>query len=300
MAPQGSLNIGVVGVSDGWSSKRLTEAVRKKTGSAVFIEMDKVGVDITTGEVFFGDLNLASLDALIIKKVGAAYSYSLIDRMEILRFLHSRGVRIFSPPAGIMKAMDRLSCTLTLRGGDIPMPPTVVTESIDVATKAVSDFGRAVCKPIYTSKARGMRVIEAGNGVRDAVRDFQAEGNALMYIQKMIDLPGQDLGLVYLGGEYVATYARVGSGESWNTTTRSGGKYQPYEPSPEVIELGRRAQSLFGLDFTCVDIAEIESGPVVFEVSAFGGFRGLKEAHSIDAAAMYVDYVLKQLEGVTA
>ena len=42
-------------------------------------------------------------------------------------------------------------------------------------------------------------------------------------------------------------------------------------------------------------MAETEDGPVVFEVSAFGGFRGAKEGLGIDIADRYVDYVLKQL-----
>jgi ribosomal protein S6--L-glutamate ligase len=34
---------------------------------------------------------------------------------------------------------------------------------------------------------------------------------------------------------------------------------------------------------------------MVFEVSAFGGFRGLSEARSIDAAKEYTDYVINTL-----
>ena len=56
------------------------------------------------------------------------------------------------------------------------------------------------------------------------------------------------------------------------------------------------ALTLFALmAITCVDVAETDDGPMVFEVSAFGGFRGLKEANSIDAAGLYVDYVLDRV-----
>jgi ribosomal protein S6--L-glutamate ligase len=89
------------------------------------------------------------------------------------------------------------------------------------------------------------------------------------------------------------------SGEgAWNTTIHSGGRYEAYVPAPEVIEIARRAQQPFGLDFTSVDIAETEHGPVVFEVSAFGGFRGLLEGLGIDAAGMYADYAIRALATV--
>jgi ribosomal protein S6--L-glutamate ligase len=34
----------------------------------------------------------------------------------------------------------------------------------------------------------------------------------------------------------------------------------------------------------------------VFEVSAYGGFRGAHEGIGVDAAGLYVDYVLNELE----
>jgi ribosomal protein S6--L-glutamate ligase len=138
-------------------------------------------------------------------------------------------------------------------------------------------------------------VIEAGPGVRDRVAAFKDRGNQVMYIQQMVAHPGSDLGVAFLGGDYLATYARQGSGTSWNTTTRSGGKYAPHKPSQEVLDLAWKAQDLFGLDFTCVDVVESPDGPMVFEVSAFGGFRGLLEANGIDAAALYTDYVLARI-----
>ena len=88
---------------------------------------------------------------------------------------------------------------------------------------------------------------------------------------------------------------RVSQTDSWNTTILSGGKYESYQASRELIDLGFRAQQPFNMDFTTVDVALTDEGPIVFEVSAFGGFRGAKEGIGIDAANSYVEYVLKML-----
>ena len=108
-----------------------------------------------------------------------------------------------------------------------------------------------------------------------------------MYIQQAVDLRGQDLGVCFLDGEYLGTYARRkadGPSAAWSTSTVSGGRYAAFDPPADVIELARRAQEPFGLDFTCVDVALTEAGPYIFEVSAFGGFRGLLAARGIDVA----------------
>lgn len=289
------MKIGVIGTEGGWSSEKLAETVAEKTGGErVLINMEDVRLDLPSGKAYYNGHTLNDFDALMIKKIGARYSPDLLDRLEVLRYLSERGLKIFSSPYSILRALDRLSCTISLQLNDIPMPPTTITESVDQALVAVKQYGEAVFKPLYTSKARGMFVLKDGSDAREAIEKYCAEF-PIMYIQKTIDLGELDLGIAFLGGEYLTTYSRCKTNGAWNTTTASGGKYKAYEPSPEIIELARKAQEPFNLDFTCVDVAITPDGPYVFEVSVFGGFRGIQETSGIDAAARYVDYVMERI-----
>jgi ribosomal protein S6--L-glutamate ligase len=177
------------------------------------------------------------------------------------------------------------------------MPPTEVTESVRSGVAAVRRFGNVVVKGLYSTKARGMLLLSAREPeLEEKLTAFQAADNPMLYIQKRLELPGRDLGVMFLGGKYLASYARVKSGDAWNTTIHSGGHYEPHEPSAAIIELARRAQALFDLDFTGVDLVETEQGPMVFEVSAFGGFAGLRDGPQVDAAARYADYVIERCQ----
>ena len=291
------LKIGVVGIPGKWSTEILADHLERLTGFRLVIDMAHTHLDLENNHLFFNDQDLCQLDALIIKKISAQYSPNTLDRLELLRVAAASGTRIFSSPERTMRLINRLSCTVTLRNAGIPMPPTLITEDINAATDAVMKFGTAVFKPLYSTKAQGMCVIENGNRqqIMEQVEQFKVN-NAMMYVQQKVSLPGKDLGLVFLGGQYLGTYARVSSGESWNTTIQDGGKYAAYTPSQEIIALGHRAQSLFNMDFTTVDIAESDMGPIVFEVSAFGGFRGSMEGMGIDAAERYAQYVLDKIK----
>jgi tetrahydromethanopterin:alpha-L-glutamate ligase len=293
-----ALKIGVVGVTDGWSSQRLADALEQKTGFKLLIDLAGVVCDLDRHKAYYRGFDLTGLDGLVIKKIGPAYSPELLDRLELLRLIESWGVRIFSKPDNIIRVLNRLSCTASLAMAGIPLPPTVITEDLNGCEKAIRDFGVSVLKPLYSSKARGMVLVDPTNGLNEDLANFKASGNQIIYAQKRLNLPGQDLGLVFLGGEYLATYARVAGSGSWNTTRRAGGRYAAHEPSPEIIALAQKAQAVFGLDFTSVDVAETDEGPVIFEVSAFGGFRGLLEGNGIDAAKAYTGYILKELEHV--
>jgi ribosomal protein S6--L-glutamate ligase len=290
--------IGVIGIPGKWSTETLADAVERQTGFRLVIDMADVSLNLTDGTLYAGGHNLCELDALIVKKISAVYSPSTLDRLELLRVAEQAGVRVFSPAQSMLRLIDRLSCTVTLRNAGIPMPETLVTEDVAKAMEAVRQFGSAVFKPLYSTKARGMTIIDSDQDPVDmeqAIRDFK-EDNQVMYIQRKINLPGRDLGMVFLAGRYLGTYARVPQGEAWNTTIHSGGRYEAHTPDDNIIDLAHRAQDLFNMDFTTVDVAETDDGPIVFEVSAFGGFQGAKDGIGIDAAELYVEHVMKELQ----
>jgi ribosomal protein S6--L-glutamate ligase len=288
-----NLKIGVVGIPGKWSTEALADAVESRTGFRLVIDMAEVALDLNSGSLMYRGRDLCTLDGLIIKKISETYSPHVLDRLELLRLAEARGVRVFSRPEAVLRLVDRLACTVSLRAAGAPMPSTVITEDVKSALSAVERFGAAVFKPLYSTKARGMCVIEAGEGATEAIAAFSIE-NPMMYIQEKLDLSGKDLGMVFLGGNYLCTYARVSQSDSWNTTIHSGGKYAAFSPEPELIELARKAQDPFNLDFTTVDVAFTDTGPIIFEVSAFGGFRGAKEGCGLDAAGALAEHVISR------
>nr|WP_319383947.1 GAK system ATP-grasp enzyme [uncultured Roseibium sp.] len=293
------LKVGVIGIPGKWSTEVLADALEERTGFRAVIGMADVALDLETRTLTAGNRNLCDLDGLVIKKISEEYSPATLDRLEMLRVAESAGVRVFSGTSAILGLVNRLSCTVTLSNAGIPMPATCVTENETEALAAVQRFGGAVFKPLFSTKARGMTLMDAATGtpaLKERIAAFKAD-NPVMYLQQKVNLSGRDLGMVFLGGRYLGTYARVAQTDSWNTTIHHGGKYEPFEADEDLIDLARRAQAPFGLDFTTVDIGLTDNGPIVFEVSAFGGFRGALEGASIDAAGLYADHVISKVRG---
>ncbi|WP_298822290.1 GAK system ATP-grasp enzyme [uncultured Roseibium sp.] len=291
------LKIGVVGIPGKWSTEILADAFEARTGFRRVIDMADVVLDLETRTLVAENHNLCNLDGLVIKKISQKYSPATLDRLELLRIAEAAGVRVFSKTRSIQGLVNRLSCTITLANAGIPMPATYITESIDEAIHAVQRFGTAVFKPLFSTKARGMTLIEAKSDrdhLRRDIAAFKAE-NPVMYLQQKVNLSGQDLGMVFLGGEYLGTYARVARAGNWNTTIHDGGRYEAFVPEPSLIDLAHRAQAPFDLDFTTVDVGLTDDGPIVFEVSAFGGFKGALEGASIDAASLYAAHAIKKV-----
>jgi len=291
------LKIGVVGIPGKWSTEVLADALEAETGFRCVIDMADVALDLENRALMARSQNLCDLDGLVIKKISLEYSPATLDRLEMLRVAEASGVRIFSRTRSILGLVNRLSCTVTLSNAGIPMPATCVTENEAEAFAAVRRFGGAVFKPLFSTKARGMTLMDAETEdaeLKEKIAAFKAE-NPVMYLQKKVNLSGRDLGMVFLGGDYLGTYARVAQTDSWNTTILHGGKYEPFEPEEDLIDLARRAQAPFDLDFTTVDVGLTDEGPIIFEVSAFGGFKGALEGASIDAAALYAKHAIAKV-----
>lgn len=288
--------VAVFGLPGHWSSDTLCTALSRHFGEVPGLDLAQATLRFDDARVMCQGYDLTTFDAVVVKKIAPEYRPDVMSRIDILRWLEHRGVRVFSPADSLATLVDRLSGTRILRRAGIPMPDTRVTCDLEQARDAVLEFGEAVVKPLFTSKGRGMRVVAQSDDVEAELAAFRDEGYGMYYIQRKIELPGRDLGLVFVGGKFLASYARVSAQGAWSTTTQSGGRYEASEVSPELIELAHRSQACLPLDFTCVDIAETRDGPCVFEVSAFGGFRGLKEAYGIDAAAVYADHVAQVLE----
>ena len=296
-APKSTKRIGVVGIPGKWSTEVLADRLEAATGFRAVIDMQDVMLCLDTNKVIWQGLDLATLDGLIVKKISEVYSPSTEDRIHLLSHLEKLGVKIFSPTQSMDKLINRLSGTLALQQGNIPMPKTRITESLALAFETVREYGSAILKPLYSTKARGMLMLSANDSdeqVMAQLADY-LRVNSIFYIQQALDLKGRDLGMVFLGGEYLCTYARVAGGDTWNTTIHSGGRYERFEADEALIELGRRAQACYDMSFTTVDIALTEQGPVVFEVSAFGGFKGALEGCGVDAAQAYANYALAQV-----
>ncbi|MBU1228434.1 MAG: GAK system ATP-grasp enzyme [Proteobacteria bacterium] len=309
------MRIAVVGIPGGWSSEALADAAAGATGERLLLDLGSARLELAADGAGGGVLcarpglpavDLCQMDAVLIKKAAPQYSPDMLDRLELLRFVAGRGVPCFSDPSRILRLVDRLACSVTLSLAGLPLPPTTVTEDLACALDAVRSYGRAILKPLYTSKARGMVLLDMAQAGPEAaavvLERFQAV-NRVLYIQQALDLRGQDLGVCFLGGEYLGTYARRKQagpssgavGAAWSTSTASGGRYAAFDPPAEIIALADRARQPFGLDFTCVDVALTQSGPYVFEVSAFGGFRGLREARGLDVAGLFTAHALRRL-----
>jgi tetrahydromethanopterin:alpha-L-glutamate ligase len=280
------MRVAVSGIPGAWSSERMCEALQDRGIDSFVFSLGDCMHDLSTGQVTLGDLDLGELDGIVIKKLAPQDSAVARLRLHMLRSLESQGVRIFSRPDVIERAMDRYGMNRELAAAGLPLPYTIAFETPEGLRDAVETLGDAIVKPIYTSKGRGMFRVHSG----DPIPEWDPE-NGRWLAQRFVDAPGRDIGACVLGGKYVGAFYRVAPEGNWMTTTFSGGHYEHCDLDTEGREIAVKAANLFGLDYTVVDLVKNQKSYELYEVSAFGGFRGLWTANQMDVAALYAKYI---------
>jgi ribosomal protein S6--L-glutamate ligase len=249
--------------------------------------------DVSAGRVELRGDDLSTLAGIVVKKLGDQSNPWSRLRLHALRVLEKRGVRVFSRPDVIDRVMDRYRMTVDLAAAGLPIPATIVAESEARIRTATAQLGDSVVKPVYTSKGRGMVRVRGELPAR-----FTGTASHQRYlVQKFVEAPGRDIGATVIGGRFAGAFFRMAAQGEWMTTTSQGGRYAPCDLTPEGVELAERVAHLFGLDYTVIDLVEHEGGYLIYEASAFGGFRGLLEATGIDPSVEYAAHIRRELAG---
>ncbi len=201
---------------------------------------------------------------------------------------------VVNSPAGLSLAESKAQTTFVLREVGLPVPRTLVTQSLEQAVAAVDEFGTAVVKPLYGSYGIGMERLspEMSGGVLPEF--LQTYGAA--YIQEYVPNEGRDIRAFVVGDEIPAAMYRIAREGQWKTNVLQGGVCEPCELSPTIRELCLEASRITGLDYTGVDVIEGPDGPVILELNGTPSWYGLSEATGRDVAVDVMAHVLWKLE----
>lgn len=210
---------------------------------------------------------------------------------EIFELLDREGVVVVNSPSGISLAESKAQTTFVLGAAGLPVPRTVVTQDLDRAAEAVSDFGKAVIKPLYGSFGIGIERVCAD--ACDELLPAFMQDHGVAYIQEYIPNEGRDIRAFVVGNEIPAAMYRVAGPGQWKTNVFQGAACKACELSPLIQDMCLEAARIAGLDYTGVDVVEGPDGPVILELNGTPSWYGLFEATGRNVAVDIMSHVIQ-------
>lgn len=199
--------------------------------------------------------------------------------------LAKRGVRCCNSVASTRRARQKATAFAELLDAGVPIPRTKVALAWDEACRLAADREGVVVKAVNGSRGAGVLILPAGT--LPAEPPFAGP----YLLQDFIPRRGPDR-KVYVIGDRVAGVARP-----WPPSGIRDKLGRPFAPRPSEQAIARAAGDALGLEIYGVDLISSADGPVVVDVNAFPGFKGVE-----GAAGWLVDHLLRvaRSEGETA
>lgn len=262
-------------------TQSLEESFRKLGIDAIQVIPWKVSRKGATSkhEISMNGVDLSSLDLLIVLDLGANDIGAFFNRVGLLSALTEMGVRVINSVSSILLMRNKAETMRRLISAGLPVPRTLITESIDDAARFVQTHYPCVLKPITGFGGLGVQLIEREFDI-DNIYDYlkfhsQMFGKGAYLLQEYVKSPGFDIRALVLNNEVIASMQRVG-GEGITTNIHCGGI--PRRNSIDVSELSVKAASSLKGDLVGVDIIpDMEGNLWILEVNATPGWTGLQQ-----------------------
>jgi ribosomal protein S6--L-glutamate ligase len=288
------MHIALLGTARSWYCRELERAARQRGHCAVRIDFRRL-VARPHGEslvVAGGGLDLAAMDAVIVRTMPPGSLEQVVYRMDALARLEAAGVVVLNPPKAIECAVDKYLTTARLAAAGLPVPETVVCEGAESALEAFAELGgNVVVKPLFGSEGRGIvRVSDPDL----ALRTFRTleRIQAVIYVQRYVDHEGFDVRALVLDGRIVGGIRRRSGLGDFRTNVSRDGRAEPYALSGREQDYALRAAAATGTRFAGIDLLYDRAGTChVIEVNAVPGWRSFQQTTGIDVADLVVRVV---------
>lgn len=288
------MRIGVFGNHDSWYVNELCRVGTARGHVMQPLLFDQFATKVQTGRVGYacGDIDVRRLDVVLVRTMPPGSLEQVVARMDMLAGLMACGVKIINSPRALECAVDKYLTTQRLALAGIPVPDTIVCENSDTALEAFEALGRdVIVKPLFGAEGRGiMRVSDPELALR-AFRTLERLG-AVLYLQKFVSGPGFDIRVLLLDNQLVGSMKRIPKPGDFRANISQQGTGVVHVATERELALARQAANITGSLFAGVDLMyNADHEPLVIEVNAVPGWRGLQKACDIDVAARLFEWI---------
>jgi len=191
--------------------------------------------------------------------------------LTVARRLEAARVRCCNRVGRTALATDKSAVMDALAGAGVAIPATAVVDTWAAARRA------AVLRPVVVKTLMG----RGGTGVVLADRGGLADAAPFpgpYLVQERIPHRGPDRKVFVIGGHVSGVLRR------WPPATLDDKRGRAFDPDPDEVAVATRAGAALGLEVYGVDLVPSDGGPVVVDVNAFPGFKGVTGAGAALAA----------------
>ncbi|WP_214045444.1 tetrahydromethanopterin:alpha-L-glutamate ligase [Methanomethylovorans sp.] len=288
-----------------WTAAALLKAAVDREFETYLIDLRHTEVVIEEDVVIYCQgLALPTLDALVVRDVGAGPMEGVSFRFDVLRQLEMQGTLILNSPEAIRNAANKYHTTYLLAKAKLPVPATFSVQNKEKAIEMITDLWDVVVKPVFGYKGKGIirirngKMVEPKGSISPVPWKHQIaqmiDSWGMLYIQEFIENQGRDIRAFVVNGKVLGSIYRSGREGHWINNLSQGGTSSPCCLSHLQERICIEAAEAVGTVFAGVDLIEGLGGTMVLEVNGTPSGAGIYSSCGVNVAGYILDYILSR------
>ncbi len=263
------------------STRRLMEAAAALELPARVVDPARVVACWVAGRP--GLAGVTTLPRVVVPRVGAR---SDLASVLLVRHLEQCGVTCLNPAAALGVARDKMATALTLLEHNLPVPDTAVVRHPGGLLAAVAAVGGlpVVLKRPRGSQGVGVLLVRTPAELESGALALAHRGETVLVQRFQAQGQGRDVRVLVVAGRAVAAMERRARRGEFRANVHQGGRAFAHEPPRAWLRLAQKAAGALGLGVAGVDLVAGPDGPLVLEVNASPGLKGIEAASGVDVA----------------
>lgn len=240
--------------------------------------------------------DLANYDVLLVREVFAYFKYAI----NIISYMKNKGKLVVDNNLAEEKMMiNKLIDGQRLVQAGLPFPKTYHSHTLANYLALIPRIEKECGFPLvvkHRSSGKGAKIYKTEDrlDLENLLTELN-EDNKLgrYYVQEFLPLEA-DYRVLVVADQVVGAMLRIPKKGDFRANFSLGGTVQPAELTAELKDLALKAAKATNCHFGGVDIVYTKEGrPYLLEVNRTPGFQGFTQAHGINVAKMFVDYIEK-------
>jgi ribosomal protein S6--L-glutamate ligase len=274
-----------------YSTHRLVEAARTRGHEVVVIDTLRCYMNIATDNpsIHYKGQRLEGFDA-VIPRIGASITFY---GTAVLRQCEMMGIFPVNESVAISRARDKLRSLQLLARKGIGLPITGFAHSPDDTHDLIHMVGGSplVIKLLEGTQGMGVVLAETPKAAESVIDAFAGIKVNILVQEFIKEAECSDIRCFVIDGKVVASMKRQAKPGEFRSNLHRGGTSSEVKISPEERSIAVRAAQIMGLNVAGVDILRAKQGPVILEVNASPGLKGIETTTGVDVASKIIDFI---------
>ena len=287
------MNIGLLSVSlNVYSTKRIAEEASRSGHYIELIDHTKCSVKLGSEkpQIYLKDESITDDFDAVIPRIGTnvtRHGAAIVKQFEM------NGVFSTARSLGITRARNKVRTLQIMARKGIPIPETLFSINPDNIEEQIKILGGTpvIIKLQEGTQGLGVILAESKKSAKSILDTFYKMDTSILMQEYIEEANGEDIRIIVVGEKVIASMKRTSALEEFRSNVHRGADTMAIIPTPNEQKIAVNAAKFLGLGVAGVDLIRSNRGPLLIEVNASPGLKGIESATGINIAREIIKYV---------